>query len=284
MRIGSDPELFYHDGKKFVSAIGKIGGTKAEPLRILGGFALQEDNVSVEFNIPAVDSVEKWVWAHQLMLEEIAERGAKFGLKPKAVSSAIFDDVELATPAAQVFGCDPDFDAWELSPNPAPFSPKKNLRSAGGHIHIGTDLDNRMRIKMVRLADLLLGIPLAFLDRESERRELYGRAGACRIKPYGVEYRTPSNVWLRDEPTMAAVGEIALMLGDKGFVDKHFSTVEKYEELIKKAINTLDEEAYLKLHNLFAGYWPREVIKRIKISKKLETTDLDGAIKLIIEP
>lgn len=284
MRIGSDPELFYHDGKKFVSAIGKIGGTKAEPLRLLGGFALQEDNVSVEFNIPAVDMVDKWVWAHQLMLEEVAERGAKYGLKPKVVSSAIFDDEELANPAAQVFGCDPDFDAWELSPNPAPSSPKKNLRSAGGHIHIGTDADNRTRIQMVRLADLMLGIPLAFLDRESERRELYGRAGACRIKPYGVEYRTPSNVWLRDEDMMAAVGEIAMMIGDRNFLDRHSSLIEKYEDQIKKAINTLDEEAYLKLYPHFAGLWPRGVIKRIKIDKKLSTEDLNGAIKLIIEP
>jgi hypothetical protein len=33
------------------------------------------------------------------------------------------------------------------------------------------------------------------MDDGEERKKLYGKAGAMRIKPYGVEYRTPSNWW-----------------------------------------------------------------------------------------
>lgn len=280
--IGSDPELFFHNGKKFVSAIGKIGGSKAEPLRLLSGFALQEDNVAVEFNIPPTKNAEQWLWSHQLMMQEIAYRGEAFGLTPRAISSANFDEEELANPAAQVFGCDPDFNAWELEPNPAPNSPDKSLRSAGGHIHFGMEGGSRLKIQAVRLADLLMGIPLAFLDRESKRRELYGRAGACRIKPYGVEYRTPSNVWLRDDMTTFTVAEIALRLCSKEFVEMNMEYVNKNEGLIQKAINELDEEAFMKLRPKFQSFWPKTILNKIKITKKIEPSD-DEAIQVIIE-
>lgn len=279
--IGSDPELFYHNGKKFVSAIGKVGGSKADPMRLLGGFALQEDNVAVEYNTPPTKNLDRWVWGHQLMMEEITLRAAEYGCKPKVVSSANFDEVELSHPNAQVFGCDPDFDAWELEPNPKPQADDKSLRSAGGHIHLGMEADNMTKIAAVRAADLLLGVPLAFLDRESKRRALYGRAGACRFKPYGVEYRTPSNVWLRDEDLLAAVGEIALHLTDTSYARKIGEIANKNEDLIKTAINDLNEKSFLKLSHHLRGSWPSKILKRIKIEEKMEE---DEAITLIIEP
>jgi hypothetical protein len=36
-----------------------------------------------------------------------------------------------------------------------------------------------------------------FWDSDVNRRLLYGKAGTIRIKPYGIEYRTLSNFWLK---------------------------------------------------------------------------------------
>ena len=56
LAVGADPELFLRrkDGTP-QSSEGLVGGSKDEPLAIPGladGFAVQEDNVTVEFNIP----------------------------------------------------------------------------------------------------------------------------------------------------------------------------------------------------------------------------------------
>ena len=65
-RVGADPELFLADktGKKILSAIGKIGGTKENPIQVEKmhkGFCYQEDNVLVEYNIPPVCSPEQFI-------------------------------------------------------------------------------------------------------------------------------------------------------------------------------------------------------------------------------
>jgi len=53
--IGCDPEVFIQDEKGvIIPAVGLIGGTKEEPIKVLNG-ALQEDNVLGEFNTdPAI--------------------------------------------------------------------------------------------------------------------------------------------------------------------------------------------------------------------------------------
>jgi hypothetical protein len=262
--IGADPELFLHDGKKFISSIGRIGGTKSEPKRLLGDFALQEDNVTVEYNIPACETPDKFVWANMLMLDHIEKVAKSQGLKSVIASSAVFDDAELSTPEARVFGCDPDFDAWELMPNPRPTCANENLRSAGGHIHIGIEASSRQKIQIVRALDLMLGVQLAFMDPASERRALYGKAGACRIKPYGVEYRTPSNVWLSDESLMENVASIAYRVS-QGIEPEILKAANTLEKQIKLAINELDEKAYSECREVFRQWWSGVQLKKVKL-------------------
>ena len=256
--FGADPEVFLHNGTKFISSVGKVGGSKEHPLRILGGFCLQEDNVSVEFNIPPVKTADEFVMANHIMLEEINHRMKQYNCETKIVSSAEFDDTELSSPEAQVFGCDPDFNAWELEPNPRPHCDNKNLRSAGGHIHIGIQLPPKDKILLVRTLDMLVGAPLAVLDCTSQRRELYGRAGACRLKAYGVEYRTPSNIWLTSkELTKNTIQTVQ-------YVTHHFKDmkriVENNETTIQNAINTLDPLAIYALLPHLEDLWPPQVL------------------------
>lgn len=275
--VGADPELFLQkiDNGKLISAVGKFGGTKENPRRLLGGFCLQEDNVAVEYNIPATSSPDQFIWANQLMVEEIDKLASEFGCKSVIQSSGVFTDDELATPAAQLFGCDPDFNAWELAPNPKPNSDNPNLRSAGGHIHIGMpDASSKDKIELVRTLDLLIGVPLAFLDPTSKRRELYGRAGCCRFKPYGVEYRTPSNIWLSSPLIMDTIfTTIERLVHEKEWMNY----ANQEETLIQKAINELDEPSFLELRKYFA-HWPSSILSKIKLKAQPKVKPGEWAI------
>lgn len=198
--LGSDPEVFLADGDYIVPSIGLIGGTKEVPLPVEKG-AVQEDNVLAEFNIDPVTTEDMFVSHIKTVMGELGKRVAPLQLK--ILSSSHFDLVDLASfgPQAMVFGCEPDFCAWTESINPAPDS-TSTLRTAGGHIHLGLELDDddeKSRYQAVKLMDIFLGIPSVLRDDDVERRRMYGRAGACRLKSYGVEYRTLSNFWLRDE-------------------------------------------------------------------------------------
>jgi hypothetical protein len=54
---------------------------------------------------------------------------------------------------------------------------------------------------MARLMDRYVGVPSLGWDKDQIRRKTYGKAGNCRVKEYGVEYRALSNAWLF-EPTI----------------------------------------------------------------------------------
>jgi hypothetical protein len=50
--------------------------------------------------------------------------------------------------------------------------------------------------RIARNLDITLGLRTLDWDRDRIRRSMYGKAGAYRPKPYGIEYRTPSNKWV----------------------------------------------------------------------------------------
>lgn len=208
--LGSDPELFLKnkDGK-IVSAIGKIGGTKKKPrpIKELGkGFFVQEDNVLLEYNTPIAKQEDQWVGNHLAIREYLKNMVGQQGLELADIASHSMPADEMKTPKAWVFGCDPDFNVWDLKMNPKPYASDPLLRSAGGHIHVGLDDPTPPEmIRLGRLLDLFVGAPLAMKDQDKTRRELYGKAGSIRFKPYGLEYRTPSNYWTLSEHNIRGV-------------------------------------------------------------------------------
>jgi len=202
LTLGCDPELFLVDAaNNLTSCIGLIGGTKEVPLGLpLGdGYAVQEDNVAVEFNIPPASSAaefSKYIRDTVAFLEGHTKE--KYGLAFSRLSAACFPPDQLTHPAALEFGCDPDFNAWTGRANPRPKATDATLRSCGGHVHIGYKFaEPEDKIEVVKLCDLFLGVPSILVDHEGGlRRQLYGKAGAYRTKAYGVEYRTLSNFWV----------------------------------------------------------------------------------------
>jgi hypothetical protein len=200
--FGADPETFVGKGVPG-SAIGKLGGTKHAPLKVAGG-AVQEDNVLAEFNIDPADDEDQFVAGIQSVLR-IVDTMLPDGLRvlPHVVSHEYTrDELKSFGRRAMEFGCDPDFNVYTESQNPRP-SAANNLRTAGGHIHVGYDGPCEQANWIIgRCMDLYLGVPSVLMDTDTRRRTMYGGAGCVRHKPYGVEYRTLSNFWIWDEATI----------------------------------------------------------------------------------
>jgi hypothetical protein len=203
--IGADPEVFVGDSNGVRSIIGMVGGTKEHPLPLpLGeGFFIQEDNVALEYNIPISNSREKFIDNIATAMDFIGSTlQDSFGLQFVKDSAISFPVEQLQDPRAFVFGCEPDFNGWTGKVNRKPKADDPNLRSCGGHVHIGitgTKYEGCDKHLIVQACDVFMGIPSVLMDKGVLRKRLYGKAGACRWKPYGVEYRTLSNFWVFDK-------------------------------------------------------------------------------------
>lgn len=235
--IGCDPELFLQDNKgALVSAVGLIGGTKESPRFISeDGHAVQEDNVSVEFNIPPCHTADAFVANLDFVMSYLTKYASDKGLLFSKLAAASFPEEQLQTDAAQVFGCEPDYNAWTLETNPRPYCDDLNLRSCGGHVHVGTTLD---KVQVIRAMDVFLGVPSTFIDTDLKRRQLYGKGGAFRSKQYGVEYRSLSNFWIWEEKLRRWVYEQT----NKALEFVQAGNVVTHGEQVQRAINNGDKK------------------------------------------
>ncbi len=212
--MGADPELFVRDTitGKLVSAYGMIPGTKEKPYPVKRG-AVQVDGMAVEFNIDPAATEDEWVLNLITVMAQL-QRMLPLHHELAIMSTAEFGEEYIKSQPleAQELGCDPDWNAWTGTWNPTP-DQDSPFRTAAGHIHIGWcdgkddgDIYHvRSCEKIVKLLDSVLGYESLYLDTDTRRRDLYGAAGACRVKPYGVEYRVLSNYWLSNEATMRYV-------------------------------------------------------------------------------
>jgi len=211
--VGADPEVFLCDPKTGypIPVCGLIGGTKAKPVPIPGlsekGYAMQEDNVMLEFNIPPAHNADEFCAtirnARERLKMMLAEKG--YGIYPHTVAE--FKDDQLEGKQAATFGCSPDFDAYS---NGAP-APRVNIKAlgtqryAGGHIHLGHDLKVPPFV-MASFMDATIGLrSIIDGDAQYERRGLYGAAGRFRPTSYGLEYRVLSNYWVLNDDLMWSV-------------------------------------------------------------------------------
>ena len=252
--FGADPELFLmdHDGK-YKSAIGLIGGTKEFPRPIDDyGSAVQEDNVAVEFNIIPAMSRAEFRRNVEFVMAYLAKHAESMALRLAVVPAAFFDESELDNPQAQRFGCDPDFNVWTKAKNSRPelTGDMTRLRSCGGHIHVSWSRPQTDdQTTLIKAMDLFLGCTSVEYDGDKLRRELYGKAGAFRFKPYGVEYRVLSNFWIKS-PEMVDWAydqtEMAIdYLNGGGVID------EEHYPMIQKCINTGDEYILNQLRDVY---------------------------------
>lgn len=207
--LGCDPEVFlYNDEGEKVPSIGLFGGSKKNPLLIEGsvpGLGILEDNVTLEFNLSPNTSSQNFINNTYHSLETITDLARSKGLQVLIAASAHFSDASLASDAAMISGCDPDHDAYNYGAKRVPISLKElgNWRCAGGHLHFGYDTEKSSTPKwaIVQFLDacaLMFWEPHFSKDEPNViRKAHYGKPGVYRNKSYGLEYRSPSPLWLK---------------------------------------------------------------------------------------
>ena len=244
--IGADPELFVQDSTNgsFISAHDLIPGSKQEPFRVPNG-AIQPDGTALEFNIEPVSDADSFVSSinslMKVLTDEVKQKNTNFSLSINPVASFELAYLDSLPPVATELGCSPDFDAYRMCENETPCS-SVNFRTAAGHIHIGWTQDAdylspehfALCQALTKQHDIALFIPSLLFDPDNTRRNLYGRPGAFRPKPYGLEYRVLSNQWLTSEHLMRWVFNCTLRATQElaeGF--------EYYRFVRPKQVNTL---------------------------------------------
>ena len=190
--------------------------------------SLFPDNLNAEIAITPVETLKDFHSKTESLLNRVRDKGFGLIMEPVIVYAAD----QLFHPEAFVSGCNPDFNAYTQLQNESPDFTRQGtqhgLRSCGAHIHAGqVGLDPWSFSKWM---DLLVAIPLLALEKLSIRRSMYGEAGCLRVKDYGVEYRTLSNVWLDDKGLREFVWEGTHKAVEHAAMSDFYS-IEKWHEI-----------------------------------------------------
>lgn len=212
--FGSDPEfMIFKDGEP-KSAIGILPSD--ENRTTINGHQFYYDNVMAECAVKPGKSKEEVIQNFRECIQTYIELVKPCVLKNYA--SVMYDDNQLLHEDARKVNCAKDFCAYEMKQKDGPVDQitNGNLRSCGGHIHLGADslvTNGPEPILTVYMMDLFLGIPSLWLDKDPtspRRRLLYGHAGRYRIKDYGIEYRSLGNFWLESPEMVGLIYDLTM--------------------------------------------------------------------------
>lgn len=186
--LGADIEVFAAQGGEPVYA--RVKGTKQQPERA-GKFGIHQEGGSVEVQIPVCNSAQGLASATAKGLRLVVNRT---GL-PIWCGHQV--DFEAPDPGEVV--------AFNAYTGRRTLEQMSASQFAGGHIHIGVKRSGLTAAVMALFCDKYIGLLLVEHDKQPKRRGLFGAAGTYRHKPYGVEYRTPSNFWaINDDARIVA--------------------------------------------------------------------------------
>lgn len=213
--FGSDPELVLFLEDKPKSAIDYIDGDTNERINIKN-HEFYYDNVLAECAVSPAKSKKEFVQNLKECLQIFS--GLVSPCKLVAQASVDFPKSELNHQHARTVGCAKDFCAYEMKQKEGPLKEisEGTLRSCGGHIHLGDEFlanDGPEPILAVYMLDLFVGVPSVWLDKDptsKKRRKLYGHAGRYRVKPYGIEYRSLSNFWVKSPELSELVYDLCM--------------------------------------------------------------------------
>lgn len=289
MSFGSDPEfMIYDESNNLKSAIDVLGCPKDRKYDLGNHNSMFYDNVNLELNVRAYYTLPEVLSNFINCFTQIAKNISPHRFRPQA--SGIYKNVELMHKDAKIFGCEPEFCAYEMSVVTPPTC-TDGFRSAGGHIHLGsaegtyplmakyTEQDRSERdwgkVRVVRMLDLFVGIPSLHIDHDpttAARRRLYGKAGTHRPKEsYGVEYRSMGNFWLASPSLVTLVYELCSWVVDfvaEGGYKKLWPTdmecVGYNVGTVRNAIDNTDKKLSAEIMNtVVKKFLPGNLFKKI---------------------
>lgn len=251
--IGTDVEVFLGKDGVFASAHDLLPGTKAKPFKVKGG-AVQVDGVAAELNTIPSASFKDF---KESLYTVVGELGMITPEHTIMEHTTVEIDVMSLPHSVVRLSCETDYDPYKDLTNPS-LNEKSPYRSAGGHIHIGGIFEESMKTRdrfltacrMSRLMDKYVGVYSLLWDKDNYRRTTYGKAGSCRFKKYGMEYRTLSNAWFFNETIMEFVFNNTL---------KAVNALQKGEDVDTKYADIINSS---DVDNLF--FYTDKVAKELK--------------------
>ena len=270
--FGSDPEFFF-------TTNGQVVGSEKiiPPAGILtGNSKFVIDGVQAELN-PSPNTCRanfgnEISRCFRELYNKLKAEGKNVEVSFNPLVNITQEEMDSLSEKSRQFGCAPSLNAYTGAESKIKVDAAKYLcRSAGGHIHIGHNSSGPLlKIlhdvqKIVPFLDLMVGNTCVLIDRDEsnvERRRVYGRCGEFRTKPYGLEYRTLSNFWLRSYQLMSlvlgitrfAVNVVWQSDQDKtDYVQEFMSKVKTYR--VKRAINRNDFDLAMENFERIRPLW-----------------------------
>jgi hypothetical protein len=263
--VGQDIEVMLRNAEtgQIIPCVDLVEGTKAKPQPVEGypnGFAIQEDNVMLEYNAPPASSSNEFYEYCRTARSMVTKVAAALGCVPEWIPEHTFTEKQLASPQAQTFGCEPDQDAWNggatRTVNEVDFG---NTRSCGGHIHLGGDFQCPDFVAALFMEYRMASLGREFISKKSERQRWYGRPGIFRSKPYGIEYRTPDNSWAGDNNNCHYVGYIGIDLAKFLTESSALEIQTKFQTLPWTKLRKYMTGNHDDLHGDLLAAWPLNI-------------------------
>jgi hypothetical protein len=216
--IGTDFEAFITDQENRVVPADNIFPSEEDSIKLGNGNEVFYDGMQAEVKVGPSHCrgyvCDNLVQVFRRLNKDAEDKNLKLLLEPAVeINQQVME--AAVDPKSRMFGCEPHL-AVELGGLPEIIdvdAARHMRRYAGGHIHLGvinpdscfhSDLNETLlsaegRLRTVKMLDIIVGNTLVMIERDQDRmrRELYGKAGTYREKPYGLEYRTPGNLWGR---------------------------------------------------------------------------------------
>jgi hypothetical protein len=293
--FGSDPELVLEKSGRPFSAIGIVPGDSFERHKI-GRHEFYYDNVLAECAVAPGKTKEEFIENLRDCITKYTQLVSPYKLVIKAAVNYPRD--QLNHPDAIRIGCSPEWCVYTLTdikPDGDAFA-KSRLRTAGGHIHLGSKIakDEYGCFSVVRMLDLFLGIPSIYIDHDPTakmRKKWYGRAGRFRQPKHGVEYRSLSNFWIASPKLVSLIYDICEFVlkyvedgrheefwtidkktleGDEAWNQKDFDPASCHQchgynlNKMRKAIDTMNKTLGKTFMDLIKGQMPARLFNNIK--------------------
>jgi hypothetical protein len=210
---GQDPELCVINIKTNKPVIVPLPGSKAEPHQVTKDVSVQPDGAAFEMCVTPTKTAEEFVAMHMnaLTVGNAFVKNINPELALVGMSSAHYPMSDLkANPHCLEFGCSPSYCVYTGMSFDIPPASSTTLRTFGSHIMCGwkgnmeeiPDFYKHVE-SIIKCCDLFLGIPSLLLDKDAERRQLYGKAGDFRVKQLGdnivLEYRSLGGFFNKNE-------------------------------------------------------------------------------------